>query len=27
VEFDRTERIFTHPSDERTESYVSGRFG
>ncbi|HUR24277.1 MAG TPA: phosphate ABC transporter ATP-binding protein PstB [Acidimicrobiales bacterium] len=27
VEFDRTERIFTRPSDERTESYVSGRFG
>ena len=27
VEFDRTEKIFTAPSDERTESYVSGRFG
>ena len=27
VEFDRTERIFTSPADERTESYVSGRFG
>ena len=27
VEFDRTERIFTNPADERTESYVSGRFG
>jgi phosphate transport system ATP-binding protein len=27
VEFDRTEKIFTRPSDERTESYVSGRFG
>ncbi len=27
VEFDRTERIFTSPSDERTENYVSGRFG
>lgn len=27
VEFDRTERIFTNPSDARTESYVSGRFG
>ena len=27
VEFDRTEKIFTNPSDERTESYVSGRFG
>jgi phosphate transport system ATP-binding protein len=27
VEFDRTEKIFTNPSEERTESYVSGRFG
>jgi phosphate transport system ATP-binding protein len=27
VEFDRTEKIFTSPSNERTESYVSGRFG
>jgi len=27
VEFDRTEKMFTSPSDERTESYVSGRFG
>ena len=27
VEFDRTETIFTRPADERTESYVSGRFG
>jgi len=27
VEFDRTEKIFTAPSDGRTESYVSGRFG
>ena len=27
VEYDRTEKIFTNPSDERTESYVSGRFG
>ena len=27
VEFDRTEKIFTRPADERTESYVSGRFG
>jgi len=27
VEFDRTEKIFTAPSDHRTESYVSGRFG
>ncbi len=27
VEFDRTEKIFTSPRDERTENYVSGRFG
>jgi phosphate transport system ATP-binding protein len=27
VEYDRTEKIFTRPADERTESYVSGRFG
>ena len=27
VEFDRTEKIFTNPADERTENYVSGRFG
>jgi phosphate transport system ATP-binding protein len=27
VEFDRTERIFTNPGDERTEAYVTGRFG
>jgi phosphate transport system ATP-binding protein len=27
VEFDDTQRIFTNPSDERTENYVTGRFG
>jgi len=27
VEFDRTGAIFTHPSDPRTEGYVTGRFG
>ena len=27
VEFDRTERIFTRPSDSRTEAYITGRFG
>jgi phosphate transport system ATP-binding protein len=27
VEFDRTETIFTHPADPRTEDYVTGRFG
>jgi phosphate transport system ATP-binding protein len=27
VEFDRTESVFTNPSDQRTEDYVTGRFG
>ncbi len=27
IEFDATNRIFTHPSDKRTEDYVTGRFG
>jgi phosphate transport system ATP-binding protein len=27
VEYDETEKIFTSPSDERTEGYVTGRFG
>ncbi|HZQ65561.1 MAG TPA: phosphate ABC transporter ATP-binding protein PstB [Gaiellaceae bacterium] len=27
VEYDETARIFTHPSDRRTEDYVTGRFG
>ncbi|MBM3672708.1 MAG: phosphate ABC transporter ATP-binding protein [Actinobacteria bacterium] len=27
VEYDRTGTIFTHPSDPRTEGYVTGRFG
>ena len=27
VEYDRTQTIFTNPSDERTEAYVTGRFG
>ena len=27
VECDRTEKIFANPSDERTENYVTGRFG
>ena len=27
VEFDRTETIFTNPGDQRTEAYVTGRFG
>ena len=27
VEFDATEKMFSNPSDERTENYVTGRFG
>ncbi|HEX7895861.1 MAG TPA: phosphate ABC transporter ATP-binding protein PstB [Terriglobales bacterium] len=27
VEFDKTEKIFTNPSDKRTEDYITGRFG
>ncbi|HEY4349407.1 MAG TPA: phosphate ABC transporter ATP-binding protein PstB [Gaiellaceae bacterium] len=27
VEYDSTEKIFTQPSDDRTEGYVTGRFG
>jgi phosphate transport system ATP-binding protein len=27
VEFDRTETIFSNPFDERTENYITGRFG
>jgi phosphate transport system ATP-binding protein len=27
VEFDQTEKMFSNPSDERTENYVTGRFG
>jgi phosphate transport system ATP-binding protein len=27
VEFDFTEKIFSNPGDERTEAYVTGRFG
>jgi phosphate transport system ATP-binding protein len=27
VEYDDTAKIFTHPSDKRTEDYVTGRFG
>ncbi len=26
VEFDATQQIFTNPSDERTEAYITGRF-
>jgi phosphate transport system ATP-binding protein len=27
VEFDVTEKLFSNPSDERTENYITGRFG
>ena len=27
VEFDVTEKLFTAPSDPRTEGYITGRFG
>ena len=27
VEFDRTQKMFSNPSDSRTEAYVTGRFG
>jgi phosphate transport system ATP-binding protein len=27
IEFDETERIFTNPAQERTEAYITGRFG
>jgi phosphate transport system ATP-binding protein len=27
VEVDATERIFTSPREERTEAYITGRFG
>jgi phosphate transport system ATP-binding protein len=27
IEFDRTEKIFTTPSNKRTEDYITGRFG
>ncbi len=27
VEYDATEKIFSNPADERTENYVTGRFG
>ena len=27
VEYDLTDKIFSNPADERTENYVTGRFG
>ena len=27
VEFDDTEKVFTNPTDSRTQDYITGRFG
>jgi len=27
VEVDKSERLFLHPQDKRTEDYITGRFG
>ncbi|HMM69468.1 MAG TPA: phosphate ABC transporter ATP-binding protein, partial [Gudongella oleilytica] len=27
IEYDRTNVIFSNPSDKRTEDYITGRFG
>ena len=27
VEYDATAKIFSNPTDERTENYITGRFG
>jgi phosphate transport system ATP-binding protein len=27
VEYDTTEKVFSNPADERTEQYITGRFG
>ena len=27
IEFDDTQKVFTNPADERTEAYITGRFG
>ncbi len=27
IEFDETDKLFTNPTDPRTEAYVTGRFG
>jgi phosphate transport system ATP-binding protein len=27
VEVDRTQKLFTHPSDQRTDDYITGKFG
>jgi len=27
IEFDKTQTLFTNPKDQRTEDYITGRFG
>ena len=27
IEYDQTDRLFTNPSDTRTQDYITGRFG
>ena len=27
IEFDKTEKLFSMPKDQRTENYITGRFG
>jgi len=27
IEFDKTEKLFSNPCDERTDAYINGRFG
>ncbi len=27
IEYGETERIFTNPTDEKTQGYITGRFG
>ena len=27
IEFDETDKIFTSPTDRRTQDYITGRFG
>jgi phosphate transport system ATP-binding protein len=27
IEFDETEKVFSQPRDQRTEDYITGRFG
>jgi phosphate transport system ATP-binding protein len=27
IEFDKTEQIFENPSNQKTEDYITGRFG